>query len=86
MESYRRYTDYHKLYFLKSKKAFFDSLEKTEDANVNEKNRLAFEFVFETLTAQLRQEDKAIEKMAMRKYYMTNRNEVVPVVLMGYDY
>ena len=86
MEPFRRYVDYHKLYFLKSKKAFFDSLEKSEDANVNEKNKQAFELVFETLTAQLKQEDKAIEKMEMRKYFSDHRNKVQPLVVMGLDF
>jgi hypothetical protein len=79
MESFRRFTDYHKLYYLKSKNAFLNSLEKTEDTNVIEKNKQVFDFVFETLTSQLKQEDKAVEKMQMREYYMKPDNLVMSI-------
>jgi GTPase SAR1 family protein len=86
MESFRRYIDYHKLYYLKSKTAFFNTLEKSEDTNVNEKNKQAFNLVFETLSTQLKQEDKTIEKMQMRDYYSAPNKIVQPLVIMGIDF
>ena len=76
MEPFRRFTDYHKLYYLKSKHAFLNSLDKTEDSTIVEKNKQVFDFVFETLTSQLKQEDKAVEKMQMREYFMKYENQV----------
>jgi hypothetical protein len=89
MESFRRYIDYQKLYYIRAKRAFMDQVEKAEGIeerdNYISKHRQAFDLVFETLAEQLKQEDKAIEKMTMRDYYHNGSKRVVKNVFLG-DY
>jgi hypothetical protein len=77
MESFRRYIDYQKLYYVKARREFLEHVEKSggsdDQANYLSKNKQAFDLVFETLAEQLKQEDKAIEKMRMRLFYHNDK-------------
>jgi hypothetical protein len=78
MESYRKFIDYKKLYYLRAKRSFIEQIEKDavnkdDQSNFIAKNKQAFDIVFESLNEQLKKEDKAVEKMRMREYYHNGR-------------